>query len=356
MVHMDILDPTDLEQKLLTKYVAKRNLHEFKHHILELGCKAQSTVSGLHLSRWTGSLLLRDEDLPRFLLRLQGLIFVFRADHVYVLPNSQSSAHKTQFKLRDPVMDWSFTIDLPQSPLSRNDLSAADRIAANTSLLQLFKNLAGTSNQVTLKGAASHPSCAELCNHLNSRVVSVDAMGVHLLDVLRRWEESLSEHLPVALKHASMGHAYDLLLDVALTNSLINNDNGEVAIAPAIRPPGPFEVRPSWQEAVRHLSIGILLICINIKIHVWLDDRNACLLIGELVAQLGVLLQDMMSSSSEQLVDAYHAIAVLTGPLNQIPASSQEAILRTALQIFPDDEYIRADLAILAKQRLYPVS
>ena len=64
MVLMDTLGPTDLEQKLLTKYIAKCNLHDFRHHVLEFQCKAQSAVSGLHLARWIGSLLLREQDLP----------------------------------------------------------------------------------------------------------------------------------------------------------------------------------------------------------------------------------------------------------------------------------------------------
>ena len=205
---------------------------------------------------------------------------MLRADHVYMMPAPLPSASQApiQFKLRDPLVDGSFTIDIPQPPFTRNKLSTADKDTANKALLQTFKDLAGSTNQVILKGAASQPQYANLTNHLNARIVSSEAMGFHLIDLLLEWEESVSKLLPLAHKHPSMEHTYDLLFEVACRNGLINSNNGESAITQNSDLSVTAEVVDLWPDAIRTLSIDIVLTCLNIKTRVWLNDQNACLI------------------------------------------------------------------------------
>jgi len=356
LVHVDILGPQDLGEKLLTKYVSKTHLDDFKHHVLEFHCKAEVTASFKGLTHWVGSYLLREQDLHLFLIKLQGLTFVLRADQVYLLPAAPSPMPETpvRFKLRAPVVDWSLVIDIPsQRPFDRNGLSILDQTALHESLLREFKSLAGTTCQVIMNGAASQH--VESCNHLNARIVSTDAMGVHLMQVLNEWEQSLADLLPSAHKMPYVQHAYRLLLDVATHNSLTTNGPGETAIVPVFGP-GSFEAPDTWELAVRVICLDLFLTCINIEMHAWLEDTNSCLLLGDVVLAMRSFAQGFKPPAEDLCARVYHALAVLPGPMNPLTNDSQELMLHSALMWTPDDLLLQADLEVVLRRKRSPVS
>jgi len=353
-----------LIRKLLVRYVAKKHINDFQHHVLKYSFAIKEERPSGRPTQ-AGRLLLRESDLEPFLRKLQVLVFANPADLVYLIPPSWPTG-RLGTKYIPPAVKWLTSIVVNETSFHVKDKQSDER------LLKHFQVLGGTRGVIVVKGV-SEDLQESASAHLTTRFAFVEPMGWTLLHSLRTYEDAagdifdLGEPLPLVLREA-----YSFLLQLATENRLTNPNGPSPAFAPTPGQGTPElarinpDILDTWQCGVQLLTIDLLLT--NIALVMSAKSYNGSRLMAPLTQQLILYLdwplhifgkKQEIGLPAEQAARAYHTIVIVRGfdpLLNGALLAEQEQGLKMALDLMKDDPQLLADLAIVRKCMRNPVS
>ncbi|GAB7340380.1 hypothetical protein MBLNU457_6823t1 [Dothideomycetes sp. NU457] len=364
VVRYDLSNGHQLIRRLLVRYVAKKRIDDFKHHVLKysFGVKNERPDG---MPSQAGRLLLREEDLEPFLRKLQVLVFANPADLVYLIPPSWPTG-RLDARYIPPAVKWLTSIVVNETPFHTQNNKSDER------LLKHFQFLGGTRGPISVKGV-SEDLQKSVSAHLTTRFAFVESMGWSLLYSLRTYEDAagdlfdLGEPLPLVIREA-----YSFLLQFATENRLTNPNGSSPGFAPTPGQGTPElgriqpEVVDTWQCGVHLLTIDLLLT--NIAFVIAAKTHAERRLMGPLTQHLILYLErplhlfgkkQEIQLPAEQAARVYHTIVIVRGfdpLLNETLLEEQEQGLKMALELEKDDPGLLADLAIVRKCRRDRVS